>query len=220
MSISFLLSFLVLAVGFLLPRQVKAHDPGKAAITNKVIPDIIRCEAEIALSYFPALDDASIEFRFKKDIKKSMMQAQPRGLFKGKGRYYIINISERFFVDQQTEAISGVPSDVLIGWLVHELGHIMDYHERSSMGLVVFGFKYLTSKKYLRDAEKAADTYAVDHGCGDYLIQCKEFILGHDDLPEAYKARIRNSYLCPETIKSMIEQREMVDIEEPVGPGI
>ncbi len=218
MSISLLLTFAILAVGLLIPRPAKAHELCKnspSALANKIIPEVIRCEAEIALSYYPALDDARIEFRFKSDIKNSMMQAQPRGFFKGKsGRHYVININERFFIDNESLAIKDVPSNVLIGWLVHELGHIMDYHERSSMGLVVFGFKYVTSGNYLRKAERAADTYAVDHGCGDYLVSCKEYILGHEDLPEAYKAKIRRSYLCPDTIKSMLDARQFVELED------
>jgi hypothetical protein len=54
----------------------------------------------------------------------------------------------------------------------------------------------------------------VDHGCGDYLVHCKEFILGHEELPEAYKDKIRRSYLCPETIKTMMDGRALLDAEE------
>jgi hypothetical protein len=217
-QLTILLPFLLLAFALIIPRPSYGHGPCKERsatdLSNKIIPEVIKHEAEAALSYFPTLADASIEFRFKKNIKSSMMQAQPRGFFKGKkGRHYIININERFFIDDESYAIKDVPSDVLIGWLVHELGHIMDYHERSSMGLVVFGFKYVTSGKYLRKAERAADTYAVDHGCGEYLVSCKEFILGHEELSEAYKAKIRRSYLCPDTIKSMLEEREIVELE-------
>ncbi len=68
------------------------------------------------------------------------MQAQPRGFFKGSsGRSYVINISERFFVNEGKTGIRDIPSEALIGWLVHELGHIMDYHQRSTVDLVVFG---------------------------------------------------------------------------------
>ncbi|MDQ3101615.1 MAG: hypothetical protein M3R08_09530 [Bacteroidota bacterium] len=184
-----------------------AHDP--RVIQGKVIPEAILCETEIALSYYPELKDARIVFRFKKEIRNSLMQAQPRGFFMGgNGRYYVINISERFFIDEQTKAIKGVPSEALIGWLVHELGHVMDYHGRSSMGLVIFGFKYVTSGKYLRQAEKTADTFAVENGCGNYLVDCKEFILGHDELPERYKQKIRRSYLSPASINEMVVARE------------
>jgi hypothetical protein len=184
-------------------RDMRAQD-----LSRKVIPEPIRAEVEAALAHFPALKDTPIIFRFKSDIKRSMMQAQPRGLFKGRsGRSYVINMSERFFIDNTSYSIREIPSDVLIGWLVHELGHVMDYHQRSSMGLVAFGIKYVTFGSYLRKAERAADTYAVDHGCGHYLVQCKEYILGNEELPEAYRNKIRRSYLCPETIRTMVLER-------------
>ena len=53
---------------------------------NKIIPESIINEAKIALSYYPELEDIEVEFKFKDNIKKSFMQAQPRigNLFKGK----------------------------------------------------------------------------------------------------------------------------------------
>ena len=53
---------------------------------NKVIPENILNEAQIALSYYPELEDVEIEFRYKNSIKNSFMQAQPKiaNLFKGK----------------------------------------------------------------------------------------------------------------------------------------
>ncbi len=45
---------------------------------NKTIPESIIEEAKTALSYYPELEDVEIEFRFKDNIKKSFMQAQPK----------------------------------------------------------------------------------------------------------------------------------------------
>lgn len=212
MSLSLLFTFLILAVGLLIAHPLRAHEPITAPgvpLTNKVVPDVIRCEAETALGYFPELADARIVFRFKNDIRNSLMQAQPRGFFHGRsGRSYVINISEQFFFDHGTSSMKEIPSEVLIGWLVHELGHIMDYRERSSMGLVIFGFKYVTSHKYLKQAERAADIYAVEGGCGDHLVKCKEFILRHDELPDAYKEKIKRSYLSPDAIMDMLQARD------------
>lgn len=212
MSLSLLFTFLILAVGLLIAHPLRAQEPitsPEVPFKNKVIPEEIRCEAETALGYFPELANATIIFRFKDDIKNSLMQAQPRGFFQGRsGRSYVINISEQFFLDHESRSMKELPSEVLIGWLVHELGHIMDYRDRSSMGLVIFGFKYVTSQKYLARAEKAADSYAVDGGCGEHLIKCKEFILGHDQLPDSYKEKIRRSYPSPETILEMLQSRD------------
>ena len=42
-----------------------------------IIPDTIKKEALLALSHYPELKETKIEFKFKKNIKKSIMQAQP-----------------------------------------------------------------------------------------------------------------------------------------------
>lgn len=177
--------------------------------SNKIVPDTIWREAYVALSHYPELKDTPIEFRFKKNIKKSFMQAQPKvgGLFKKrKNRSYLIFINEKFTIEDEVFDITQVPSEVLIGWIGHELGHIMDYRERSAANLIWFGVKYVTSKNYIREAERAADTYAVNHGLGQQIIATKNFIINHSKLSESYKSRIEDLYLSPEEIMVLINE--------------
>ena len=178
-------------------------------LTNKIIPEAILAETKIALSHYPELSDTPIEFRFKKKIKKSFMQAQPKfsGIFKKKkNRAYYVMISENFNIEGEEFSIKEVPSDVLIGWIGHELGHVMDYQERSGFNLIQFGIGYLTSKRFIKEAERAADTFAVSHGMGDYILATKDFILNHANLSEVYKDRIRRLYLSPEEILLLVEE--------------
>ena len=186
---------------------------------NKIIPQSILNEAKTALSYYPELQNVKIEFKFKDDIKKSFMQAQPNksNLFKGKNdRSYNIFISSRFLIEDEEFTMADVPSDVLIGWLGHELGHIMDYRDKSAMGLVIFGIRYITSDNYIKEAERAADTYAVSSGMGDYILATKEFILNHSHLSDSYKERIARLYLSPEEIIVLVNEMEgeLEEIEE------
>lgn len=178
---------------------------------NKIIPESILNEAKIALSYYPELENVEIEFKYKEDIKKSFMQAQPRisNLFHGKNsRSYYVFMSSRFLIEEEEFSMADVPSDVLIGWLGHELGHIMDYREKSAMGLVIFGMRYITSAKYIKEAERAADTYAVNSGMGDYILATKNFILNHSHLSATYKERIARLYLSPEEILVLVNELE------------
>lgn len=179
--------------------------------TNKIIPESIEDEVRVALSHFPELIDTPIEFKFKKEIKKSFMQAQPKfsGIFqRRKNRSYFIMISERLHIEDEEFGVEDIPSDVLIGWIGHELGHIMDYRDRGGFNMVVFGVRYLFSNRYIREAERAADTYAVSHGMGEYILATKDFILSHADLSEVYKARIKRLYLSPEEILELVEELE------------
>lgn len=181
--------------------------------SNKIVPDEIWREAYIALSHYPELKDTPIEFRFKKNIKKSFMQAQPKigGLLKRrKNRSYLIFINEKFKIEGKDFDMTTVPSDVLVGWLGHELGHVMDYIDRKGIDLVWFGVKYLTSKNHIREAERAADTYAVNHGLGKYIIATKDFILNNSDLSDSYKDRIKNLYLSQKEIMVLIDEAKTV----------
>ena len=79
------------------------------------IPKSIEQEARIALGYFPELNGIPIEFKFKKNIKKSVMQAQPTwsGLLKPKNkRSYVILISEKFKISGEEFKTVDVPKDV------------------------------------------------------------------------------------------------------------
>lgn len=177
--------------------------------TNKIIPRAILKETKIALSYYPELKATPISFQFRKKIKKSYMQAQPEfsGIFKRRSnRSYRILVSEHFVIDNEKLSISEIPSEVLIGWIGHELGHVIDYQHRSGFNLFWFGVKYVTSDNFIKEAERAADTYAVNHGMGDFILATKDFILSQANLSIAYRERIKRLYLSPEEIVAIVEK--------------
>jgi hypothetical protein len=173
-------------------------------------PELIKKEAKLALSYFPQLENTKITFKFKSDIKKSTMQAQPdfKSLLrsKSKRKYYIL-ISEKFKISGEEFKTVDVPSDVMTGWLGHELGHLLDYQNRSSFNLIWFGIRYLYLEKHIVEAERAADTFAVNQGMEEYILETKNFILNHADIDENYKKRIQRYYLSPEEIMEIVQER-------------
>ena len=161
-----------------------------------------------AISFFPELFETTIEFRFKNSIKHSFMQAQPKFttlLRKRERREYIINMSPFLVVEGDPIPILKIPTEVLIGWIGHELGHIMDYLHRSSFNLIGFGLGYLFSKRFLMGAEQAADIFALEHGLVDYIVEAKNFILNHSSLPQEYKDKIIQYYMSPEEVLLFIE---------------
>lgn len=173
------------------------------------VPDSIRHEAETALRFFPELSNIDIRFRFKRRIKKSTMLAQPilKTLFRKKAnRAYVILISKTFKISGKTFLTKNIPSDIMIGWLGHELGHIMDYQNRSWFNLILFGIKYLFVEKHIVEAERAADTFAVKNGMYTYILKTKNFILNHSELDETYKLRIKKYYLSPEEIMEIVNK--------------
>ncbi|WP_324721369.1 hypothetical protein [Salinimicrobium sp. HB62] len=185
---------------------------------NKIIPQNIIGEARVALSFYPELKDVEIEFKYKKGIKKSFMQAQPKvtTLFNGKkARSYYVFMSNKFLIQDEEFSITEIPSEVLIGWLGHELGHIVDYRDKSAMKLVKFGTRYVTSDKFIKKAERTADTHAINRGLGKYIFATKDFILNHSTLSDSYKRRKARLYLSPAEILALVN-----DLEEEVPEEI
>jgi len=203
----FLSLFVIISIKTYAYQNFEQMNEDTVHYNNKVFPKLIEEEAKIAFDHFPELNDVAIEIRFK-GLKKSFMNAQPRfsDFFKSKkNRSYIISISSKFIIDNEKFSIDEIPSKVMIGWIGHELGHIMDYQHRSSFNLIGFGIGYSLSKNYIRKAEKRADTFAVQKGMGNYIIATKNFILNHTELPEHYKENIKKLYLSPDEILMLVD---------------
>lgn len=185
-------------------------------LKNKVIPKSILNEVTEALTHYPELINTPIEFKFKSNIKKSFMQAQPKfiDIFRNKKkRSYYVMISDSMTIEEEVFTVADVPTEVLIGWIGHELGHIMDYRERSGFNMLMFGIRYLFSKGFIKEAEIAADTYAVNHGMGNYILATKDFILNHTSLSEKYKNRIKSLYMSPDEIMLLLEKLQELEAQ-------
>lgn len=179
--------------------------------TNKNIPAVIERNVLTALSFYPELRETPISFVFKKNIRSSVMQAQPvfSTIIKRRvKRLYRINISSLFKLVHAAVPIHQIPDEIMIGWVGHELGHIMDYERKSNLQMIGFGIGYVLSPSFVKEAERIADTFAVNHGLGQYIIATKRFILDHAELPQAYKDKIARLYLSPENIVEQVRKLE------------
>ncbi len=185
-------------------------ESSKKVIFRNNVPKRISEISLKALSFFPELEAHTIEFMVDDDIRKSVMQAQPKFVsMLGFGkRTYLIKISRYFKLKGKKIPIDDLPEDVLIGWIGHELGHIMDYLHKNTWSMILFGIGYLTSKSFIISAERAADTYAVNHGLGEYILKTKDFILNQAGMSPRYLDKINRLYLPPEEIMMMLEELE------------
>jgi hypothetical protein len=175
---------------------------------GKKIPSEIRKVVLKALSFYPALKNVRIDFVFNEKIRKSFMQAQPRfsSMYGSrKLRSYIVKIRRRLFLHGKEVPAHELPEDVMIGWVGHELGHIMDYQRKNNWSLLLFGFNYLTSISFIITAERAADIYALNHGLGEYIHATKKFLLHQGGVSDNHIQRIRRLYLPPEEIMIMMD---------------
>lgn len=197
-------SLFILALSFSTLFSVRAQ-----TWSNKEIPLELKSPIEEALSYFPELSSYHVAFKFRKRLKNRVMQAQPkiRTLFNGKAkRHYKITISRELVMKDTTMTITQLPQEVLVGWFAHELGHVMDYKDRSALNLIGFAINYLTSKPFLKKSELRADYLAANNGCAKELIRTKRFILFKSKFTKEYKSKIRDLYPSPEEITAMLEE--------------
>ncbi|TDS17674.1 hypothetical protein [Sphingobacterium paludis] len=178
---------------------------------HKQIPKVMDAQIVKALSHYPELKNTCVRFIFTQKLKGSIMAARPvvSSLLGPKNkRKYDILISPVFKLQHSIEPIHHIEDDVLIGWIGHELGHVMDYEQRSTLSIAKFGLLYWLSKRFVRKAERVADTFAVNRGMGSYIIKTKAFILGHSGLSMRYKNKIAQLYLSPDDIVALINALE------------
>lgn len=181
-------------------------------LNNKFYPEELKEAVVKSLSFYPELKDIEIHFRYARQIKHSVMQAQPKinTLLRTRSqRAYVIRMRKTFSMEGELYALSELPFNVLVGWLGHELGHVMDYLHRSLPSIATFGLGYVFSPNFVKGAERTADEFAVSHGMASYIQATKNFILNHSDFPPSYKDKIRKLYLSPDEIMEIVLEHEV-----------
>jgi hypothetical protein len=174
------------------------------------------------LAAYPELHGRPIYLR-KLAMKRSTMRAQPvinRGFFHRDTRHYRVDFSDHLNVTQHVD-VQNLPKDVIVGWFAHELGHVVDYLNRPVLGMISFGLGYALWSRYMRKAERIADTIAVEHGFGNEVRATKSYLLEHATLPPHYKKRLEKYYLSADELEGIImaweEEREQPEVVELEG---
>lgn len=73
--------------------------------------------------------------------------------------------------------------------------------------MIIFGIKYLYSNNHIKQVERTADIFAIEHGMASYIVKTKNFIFDHADISEQYKNKLRRLYMSPEEIMHIINQK-------------
>lgn len=165
-----------------------------------------------AYAAFPSLHHNAVTLE-QLPLKGYTMRAQPimnASVWHRKRRRYRIQMSNHLEIAQYIQP-EELPSEVLIGWFAHELGHLIDYHQRNAWGLLEFTAGYFLSASQRRKAERVADLNALERGFDAELLATKRYILEKSRLPEAYKKRIRRYYLGPDELENIILETRATD---------
>lgn len=194
-------------------------NPENIIFQNVQSPELRQWFSE-TLSVYPELEDRKIYLR-KTSMKRSTMRAQPIinwAFFSRKTRQYRVDFSDHLEVTRHV-LVQELPKKVVVGWFAHELGHIVDYLNRPLLGMISFGLGYALWSKYMRKAERVADTIAVNHGFGAEIWATKQYLLKHATLPPHYKQRLQKYYLSADELEGLIvaweqqqKELEVVDV--------
>lgn len=167
-----------------------------------------------AYASFPTLHSHPITVR-RIPLTRSTMRAQPiinLQFWNKQKRHYRIDVSNHTELEHHVP-IPDLPRDVLVGWFAHELGHVIDYQNRSAFGMIRFGIGYLLMPTFRIGVERQADIYAIDRGFAEYLLATKTYILEQSSLPNHYKRRIQKYYMSPDEIALLLNREESDDLK-------
>lgn len=186
---------------------------------KKKIPEAIKAQALIALSYFHELKNTRICFRFRK--RKTPLTSRPRissFFLPKKWRSYVITISSKANGKFSPILFNKLPFNAQIGVLGHEIAHIPYYRDRTSLQLLGLGFK-LGNDNFVDAFEFNTDKAVIDRGLGHQLYAWSVFVrkaLGVNTwrgasnvLEEGNQPNVRERYMNPETILTYMDSLDV-----------
>ena len=181
--------------------------------TSKIIPNNIKPQVLIALSFYPELKDVDITFRFRKRVTPLASRPKILSTFKRKGkRAYVITISTKSNERLTPILFCNLPFNAQIGVLGHELGHITEYKNKNSIQLLSIAISLLNSK-YTNHFEFNTDLICINHGLGFQLYDWSRYVRrtlkimewkGASNLSNNEEDSFNQRYMNPQTIKKNI----------------
>jgi hypothetical protein len=157
-----------------------------------------------ALSFFPKIDGAKIEFREKRI--NSTMSCAPKitSLLRSRTkRVYRININS--CANFSGANFAQLPLEAQIGILGHEFAHVLDYHSRSTFGVIFRGIQYIFPASRAK-FEKSIDIATIEAGMGRYLYVWAHYALYESGATQSYIRYKKKIYLLPDEIKQIANE--------------
>lgn len=174
---------------------------------KKIIPAEIELECLAALSFYPELKITDIEFRFGNLNFTMISKPKLRSILKERAqRQYVIIIQKPGSPKNNLEW-SELSFNAMVGWIGHELGHVLHYSHKSSGGILFIGMKY-TVPGYRRKMERFTDHLAIQHNLGYALYEGVDYTINCSHASEHYKNNQEKFYLHTEEIVTRIYSSE------------
>jgi hypothetical protein len=174
---------------------------------KKIIPAGIELECLAALSFYPELKNTDIEFRFGQLNFTMISKPKFSTILKDRDqRQYVIIIQKPGLSGNNIEWRE-LSFNAMVGWIGHELGHVLHYSHKSSGGILFTGIKY-AAPGYRRKMERFTDQLAIQHNLGYALYEGVDYTINSSHASKHYKNNQEKFYLHPEEIIERINSRE------------
>jgi len=175
---------------------------------NKTIPSQIELAALVALSHYPELTHAKIDFVFKS--QKALMKAKvsPSYFFKKKNsRVFKVLITN--CAPGRRLSMDELSFDALVGVIGHELSHIASFVKGSKMKIFWENMLYTFSRDRREKIEKIADKTTIKHGLGYQLLAIRRHFDKKNGKSVGPHANRREYYLTQSEILEIIDRLDM-----------
>jgi len=174
---------------------------------NKTFPAELELQCLAALSCYPELKNTSIEFRFGKS--NFTMTSKPKFhsiLRDKKQRQYVVTI-EKLGSSKNNIEWTELSFNAMVGWIGHELGHIVHYSHKTNSGVAFIGVKYALPG-YRRKMERFTDQIVIQHDLGYALYEGLDYIINRSHATTHYKTCQQKYYLQPDEIIDRIHSKK------------
>ncbi len=211
--IVFLVSVQIFSKSFLPSRdkiRISCDSLKITALSNAhKVPNDLKPSFGEAVSFFPDLKNTQIELKLASI--SSTMQAHPEITFRNllsKKRKFIIKVNNDFKTNK-TLNYKELSNDILVGWIGHELSHIVDYQNRSFLSLIGLGINYYLSSSFRSEVENFADKSTVYRGLGKELLSGVVYSIENTEISKEYQNKLVENYYSPKELKEIIAEYEM-----------
>jgi hypothetical protein len=175
---------------------------------KKIIPGELELECLTALSFYPELKNTDIEFRFGKLNFTMISKPKFKSILKDRGQRQYLIVIQKPGTSKNNLEWTELSFNALVGWIGHELGHVLHYSHKSSSGILFIGMKYAIAG-YRRRMERFTDHLAIQHDLGYALYEGVDYTINYSYATEHYKENQRRFYLPPEEIISRIYSNQL-----------
>ena len=174
---------------------------------KKIIPAEIQLECLTALSFYPELKNTDIEFGFGNLNFTMISKPKLKSILKEREHRQYVIVIQRPGPSQNNVEWNELTFNAMVGWIGHELGHILHYSHKSSGGVLFIGMKYALPG-YRRKMERFTDQLTIQHNLGYALYEGVDYTINSSHATEHYENNQEKFYLHPEEILARIYSKE------------